>query len=208
MDTLLPTRKILQALYHIQSNAPHDNVDRFNIVYLLKMLYFADRYHLRHFGILASDDKYFAMKLGPVASLAYDMLKKSHYNMNSATVGCLCDVKELSEYEVEIEQQVDDELSDSVKEALCFVQREFGHYGWNDQSNISHCYPEWKKHEKELSCANPHNPRIPMNLQDFFDDPDDDMPFAAFNKSGDPFRDDKEFLALLRDDFNANNVSA
>jgi uncharacterized phage-associated protein len=200
MNKLPSARKILQALYYLQSNAPRDNNDRFNRVYLLKMLYFADRYHLRHFGNLASNDKYFAMALGPVASVAYNVLKKSSYNINSAETECLSDVKELSENDVEIEYQNDDELSKSFKNALDFTLKEFGYYGWKKQSDISHCYPEWKKHRSELT---PANPRIPMELQDFFDDPDDDACFLEFGKNYDPFKEDKEFLALLRDDLNA-----
>jgi hypothetical protein len=71
--------KILQALYYIQEKAPSSNQDRFNIVYLLKMIFFSDRYHLRHFGITATCDDYYAMmKLGPVASFTFDMLKRKY----------------------------------------------------------------------------------------------------------------------------------
>ena len=55
-------RKILQALYYIQKNTPETNESKTAPVFLLKMLYFADRYHFRHFGILVSGDEYFAMK--------------------------------------------------------------------------------------------------------------------------------------------------
>ena len=37
---------------------------------LLKMIYMVDRYHLRRFGRLISGDNYYAMKLGPVPSMA------------------------------------------------------------------------------------------------------------------------------------------
>jgi uncharacterized phage-associated protein len=199
MNKLPSVRKILQALYYIQSNAPSDNNDRFNKVYLLKMFYFADRYHLRHFGCLASRDTYFAMKLGPVASTAYNILKRDQCNINSAEVGCLQGVKEVSEHDVEIEFQGDDELSKSFKKALDFALKEFGHYSWSQQSDISHCYPEWKN----LYGANPSNLRTPMDLRDFFDDPDDNTCFSKFGKNCDPFKDDKEFLTLLREDLNA-----
>jgi uncharacterized phage-associated protein len=169
------------------------------------MLYFSDRYHLRHFGSLATDDTYLAMKLGPVASTASDILKRNYYNINSAETGYLNDIKELSENEVEIESQNTDELSESFKESLEFVLKEFGQYNWNKQSAISHCYPDWKKHKTRLSH---NNPSILMNLHDFFDDPDDETCFLTFGKTYDPFKEDKEFLALLKDDFNANAISA
>ena len=37
---------------------------------LLKMIYMADRYHLRRFGRLISGDTYYAMRLGPVPSIS------------------------------------------------------------------------------------------------------------------------------------------
>jgi len=203
MKKLPSVRKILQALYYIQSNAPPDNNDRFNRVYLLKMLYFADRYHLRHFGCLASGDTYFAMKLGPVASTTYDVLKKVSRNINSAFEDYLQILNELSETEVEIGFQNDDELSESFKDALDFALKEFGHYDWIKQSKISHCYPEWKKHE---TTAPNSNPNVLMDLHDFFDDPDDETCFSRFGKDHDPYKDDKEFLELLREDLNAISV--
>jgi uncharacterized phage-associated protein len=199
MKKLPSVRKILQALYYIQSNAPPDNEDRFNVVYLLKMFYFADRYHLRHFGNLASGDTYFAMKLGPVASTAYNVLKRDQCNINSAEIGCLHGVRELSEHDVKIESQGDDELSKSYKKALDFASKEFGYYTWNQLSRISHHYPEWKTVYNDSL----NNSRIYMNLQTFFDDPNDETCFSMFGKVCDPYKDDKEFLTLLREDLNA-----
>jgi uncharacterized phage-associated protein len=42
---------------------------------VLKLLYFADKIHLSRYGWLASGDDYVAMKFGPVASGAYNLLK-------------------------------------------------------------------------------------------------------------------------------------
>jgi len=184
--SLPPIRKISQALYYLQSKT--NNPDRFNKLYLLKMIYFADRYHLRHFECLATDDKYFAMKMGPVASCAYDILK------GSSSLKVIAK----NAYEVEIPPQDIDELSESFREALDFALKEFGHYNWTDLSNISHCYPEWKKHEIGLSDDELH---IPMNILDFFDDPDNDACFFTFGKTCDPFKEDKEFLNLLKEDY-------
>jgi len=198
-------RKILQALYYIQSKTPANNDSRYNIVYILKMIFLADRYHLRHYGLLATGDNYYAMKLGPVASTTYNILKKNPYNINSAEESYLTAIKELSENDVVIDAQNDDELSESVKNALDFALREFGDYSWGTLSNITHCYPEWKKHEIDLLST---YGRISMNIRDFFDDPKDDTCFASFNKGGDPFKDDKEFLALMKEDYDDNTIPA
>jgi len=192
------TRKLLQALYYIQSKTPSSNEDRFNKVYLLKMIYFADRYHLRHFGFLATKDKYYAMKLGPVASTTFDILKKNLEEYSS-------DVEEISENEVLVKEQGEDYLSESFKESLDFALKEFKNCGWQVLSDISHCYPEWKKHERELSSI---IKRADMNELDFFDDPEDEKYLAKFNKNADPFKEDKDFLALMKEDFNENSISS
>jgi uncharacterized phage-associated protein len=196
-------RKILQALYYIQNHAPTDNEDRFNIVYLLKMLYFSDRYHLRHYGGLASHDTYYAMQLGPVASFTYDILKKTGRNMTPTEIEQLSYVKELDEHSVEIEAQGSEDLSTSFKKAMDFTLKEFGQFRWSKQSSLSHCYPEWKKHAHLLTRA---NPRILMDIRDFFDDVNDDKQLSALGKNGDPFKEDKEFLVLLRDGIDADTV--
>jgi len=204
MKRPLSIRRILQALYYLQSKAPSDNQDRFTKVYLLKMLYFADRYHLRHFGCLATGDNYVAMKLGPVASVTFDMLKRVPNIKNSAGTDYLSAIKELSEHEVKIEPQKDDELTESFKRSLDFALKEFGHFNWIKQSKISHCYVEWKKHETSLSV----NLSIPMDTSDFFDDPEDETCFSEFKKAYDPFKDDKEYLRLRKESFGENAISS
>ena len=41
----------------------------------LKLVFFADRYHLRRYGRPVVRDKYKAMEYGPVASTAYDLIE-------------------------------------------------------------------------------------------------------------------------------------
>lgn len=177
-------KKILQILYKIQHDSPcKSNTD---IMYLLKILYFSDKYHLRHYGITASGDNYYAMGRGPVASLAFDILRDP------------CAVTLLSEYAVEIPPQYNDELSESVNEAIDFALRTFGEYNCWKLSDISHKYPEWKKHEKELKERK--NNRVQMDVKDFFDDPEDYNWLSKYKLSEDPFKEDKEFLQLLKED--------
>jgi len=178
---MVSTPRILQALYYIQSKAPADNSDRFHRTYFLKMIYFADRYHLRHYGFTATDDTYYAMKLGPVASATYDILKSVA-------------VKEISEHEVFIDRFGDDDLPESFKESLDFALLNFGSYGWAALSDITHFYPEWKKHESNIAQKR----RIAMDVRDFFDDPQD--------KKDDPFKEDRAFLESLREDFDADYI--
>jgi hypothetical protein len=196
--------KILQALYYIQEKAPSSNQDRFNIVYLLKMIFFSDRYHLRHFGITATCDDYYAMRLGPVASSTLDILKGNMFNLDCADAKYLSSIKEIDKNNVEIKQQEDDELSVSFKESIDFALKEFGDCDWGKLSVISHWYPEWKKHESELSGL---TKRVQMKEIDFFDDPDDSVCFADFGKENDPFKDDKGYLSLRKKHYDEYHIS-
>lgn len=189
--------RILQALYYIQSKAPSGNPDRFDILYLLKMIFFSDRYHLRNYGITATGDDYYAMKRGPVASATFDLLKGCYEKYSSAIQG-------IDEHDVQIKHQEKDELSKSFKEAMNFSLKEFGHFDCKKLSNISHCYPEWKKHEKKLSRI---AKRVRMNEMDFFENPDDSC-FIEFGKKCDPFKEkDEEFLALKKEHYHAYHTS-
>src|SRR2546430_14116429 len=64
-------RKSTQALnYFAHKAASGAPIRRLNKMKALKLLFFADRYHLRKYGRPVSDCAYFAMKHGPVASEA------------------------------------------------------------------------------------------------------------------------------------------
>lgn len=64
----LDQNKVLEAILFV---AQKQN----NLYMLLKALFYADKYHLKHYGNLISDDSYFAPEDGPAPSGAYDLLK-------------------------------------------------------------------------------------------------------------------------------------
>jgi hypothetical protein len=196
---MLSVRKILQALYYIQKNVPESNQYRFDIMYLLKIIYFADRYHIRHFGFFATGDVYYAMERGPVASATLDILsKKMPYSANSVELPLLDSVEKISEYEVCISKQGTDEISESFKEALDFSLKIFGAYSQFDLSGISHCYPEWHKREKLIKAG---SKREVMSQKDFFEEITNTQCLQKFDIKEDPFKEpDTEFLKALRDD--------
>ena len=195
-------RKILQALYYIQENVPKENRSRHDIMYLLKLIYFADRFHIRRFGFVVSGDKYYAMKNGPVASLTFDILKTNSMQINSAEAGLLSNIRILSEHEVEISAQADDELSESFREALDFSISTFGCFSQWELSNISHDYPEWGKLKEKLN----ENPSIPMGMKDFFENPKNFVNLNQYNINKDPYNEDEEFLAAMKADFCENSI--
>ncbi|MFZ5812203.1 MAG: Panacea domain-containing protein [Thermodesulfobacteriota bacterium] len=64
-------RKVLESLVWIASRRPGNGFH-----FILKVLFYADKYHLQQYGRPVTGDTYVKMSYGPVASLAYDMLKK------------------------------------------------------------------------------------------------------------------------------------
>ncbi|HPG39876.1 MAG TPA: Panacea domain-containing protein [bacterium] len=64
----LKAQKINEAILFIAPLAP-------NMYNILKILYFADKEHLAKYGKFITNDDHFALKEGPVPSLAYDLIK-------------------------------------------------------------------------------------------------------------------------------------
>ncbi len=187
-------RKVLQALYYMQSRA--DNSDKYSRMYLLKLLYFADRYHIRHFGMLASGDKYKAMQKGPVAYFTYNNMKGNARGINTTETVLLSDILELDENSISVVEQGCDELSESCIEALDFALKTYSRFSHSELSEITHDYPEWIN--KGLNED--------MNLMDFFENPKDLKFSKKYGITEDPFAEDEDFLQAMKDDFNATSV--
>lgn len=146
----------------------HKNGGKITKLHVLKLVFFADRYHLRKYGRLITNDQYLAMQFGPVASYVKETTeldslcgKERHY--------AGAHFKKINpEYTLEAIRLVDEDVfSDSDLEALEFAWTQFGdHLG--HLVNITHRYPEWKKHENTLKGQS----RVPMDLFDFLKDPD------------------------------------
>lgn len=140
---------------------------------LIKLVYLADRYHLRRYGRPMINDTYFAMQLGPVGSSVKDIAEFSDF----------LDYEELkyaSKYlarggqdnTVVSRLDVDmDIFSKSEVEALAFAYKEFGKYPAPVLVNIVHRYPEWHKFESALQSK--ETSREHMSYSDFFKDPSD-----------------------------------
>src|SRR5437870_12880806 len=70
-------RKSTQALNYFVRLSARDAPPPLNKMKALKLLFFADRYHLRKYGRPVTDCAYFAMKHGPVASEAKNVAEES-----------------------------------------------------------------------------------------------------------------------------------
>lgn len=192
-------RKILQILYYIQNSILAISPSKDAIMYFLKILFFADRYHLRNYGITLSGDFYYGMKNGPVASSTYDILHHKLPNtVNSAEGQLLNEIETSGEYTVYIKPQGDDELSQSVKEALDFSLSNFGRFSQFELSDITHEYPEWKKHK---DCLVNDVKRFDISFAEMFENPYNPEELKKFHISKDPFEEDEEFLSVMKETY-------
>lgn len=165
-------RKATQALnYFARLSASGSPLAEINKLKALKLLFFADRFHLRKYGRPVSDCAYFAMKNGPVASEAKSVAEESAHLPPQSRSYARRFVRRKGTYDVGSVAEVDMEVfSESDREALKFAWRTFGHYTKYELRDITHHYPEWKRHEKALD-GDTHK-RVPMSYEDFFAEPD------------------------------------
>lgn len=141
---------------------------------VIKLLWIADRYHLRKYARLVTGDDYFAMVNGPVASQTLNLLNKDTGHIGT---------RELSYSNTYLSSPVKNKistksptdkrfLSESDLEALNFAIDKFSSFSTTKLRDLSHKYPEYKKFEKALERNG--GGRIEMKTEDFFKEADND----------------------------------
>src|SRR4030067_1274787 len=135
----------------------------------LKLIFFADRYHLRKFGRPITNDEYYAMSYGPVAPSVKDIAEFSEFL--GETERQYADLFLAPEgHEVLSKAENDNKVfSNSDLESLEVAWEKFGRFSDFDLAKITHRYPEWKKHETAL--VEKKASRVKMRYEDFFEDP-------------------------------------
>jgi uncharacterized phage-associated protein len=141
----------------------------------IKLIYLADRYHIRKYGRPIVGDVYWAMKLGPVgsntlniANLSDGVLDKNSLKYAreyiSHSKGDLRKEEIISKKEVDLTvfSQTDIESFEAI----------FKEFGDQDQfelaKRITHQFPEWSKFEDEIEKG---KSRVRMSYLDFFLNP-------------------------------------
>jgi uncharacterized phage-associated protein len=136
----------------------------------LKLVYFADRYHLRRFGRPIIGDEYLAMNYGPVPSGTKDLAEMSDFlgqEEKSYANEFLHPIDRISfESKHPLNEQV---FSQSDRDALKWAWTKFGSKSPFALAELTHAYPEWKRPEGSLTAK--LESRVPMNYRDFLDDP-------------------------------------
>ena len=135
----------------------------------LKLIYFADKYHLRKYGRLITNDTYYAMANGPVASSVRDIAGLNTRLDSRVKEYAERYIRPVSKYTYESIADVDRDVD---IEALQFAFETFGHLTQFKLADMTHAYPEWKKHEQELDI----HLRANMDIKDFLEDPPRNTP--------------------------------
>ena len=158
-------RKTTQALnYFAGQSGGHINKMK-----ALKLLYFADRFHLRKYGRPITNDEYFAMNYGPVPSGAKDLAEGSDFRPDAEKAYAGRYLDPVAQHEFSSIAHPDLEVfSKTDLEALNFAWNQFGNLKEFELARLTHEYPEWKKHEVALMSES--TSRVKMNFSDFLDD--------------------------------------
>ncbi len=138
-----------------------DNLVISKLVFL-KLMFLADRYHVRMYGRLISNSRYMAMKYGPVASESKDVFE--FYGLPCSEMDYARRFLEpYSRYRVKSIRETQKEVfSPTDIEALTVSWRTY-----LDNPKIvdyTHRFPEWKMHSRELEGRKV----VPMDIDDFF----------------------------------------
>jgi uncharacterized phage-associated protein len=134
----------------------------------LKLVFFADRYHVRKYGRLLTNDSYMAMEHGPVPSKTKDIAESNNYLEDSIKNYSENFIDPINNLVLRSKSEVDEDVfSESDLEALNFAWNTFGHFDPYELRDITHNYPEWYKFKDKLTCGACYS----MNILDFLHDP-------------------------------------
>lgn len=160
-------RKATQALNFFALKAGRS----INKMKALKLVYFADRFHLRKYGRPVVGDEYLAMTYGPVASGTKDLAEMSDFlGEEEARYAKKFIQPSESGLAYSSVNELDEKVfSESDREALEYSWQKFGRIDKYRLAKLTHLYPEWKRHEAKLESNRVS--RVPMAYQDFLLDP-------------------------------------
>ncbi|MBI5464747.1 MAG: SocA family protein [Ignavibacteriales bacterium] len=156
---------------------------KYNQMALLKLAFFADRYHVRNYSRPVSMDEYYALKLGPIPSNLKDILDLQNYYPE--------DFFFPGDYKIELKSADIDtsQFSKSDIEAMKFSFEHFAALGARDEfflANLTHAYPEWDKYSLRFETSKLG--REDMDYADFLLNADVNHPDFRKLAFVDPFR--------------------
>lgn len=188
------TKKIIQALTYLAGKENDKVMDNMKAY---KLLWLADRYHLRQTGMTITGDAYYAMPFGIVPSDAKCVLEnektklknpKGYRDRYIANKGAH-QFMALAEADLQV-------FSESDQEALDKVYEVFGGMSAKELSRLSHRFPEWTFYSNLLADKEQKN-SYRIDLDHFFED----GPESEF------FCESREMLELTQELYHQYNRS-
>lgn len=159
-------RKATQALNFLAKAAGGS----INKMKALKLIFFADRYHLRKYGRPVIGDAYLAMNYGPVASNTKDLAEFTQFLGKEESSYAALFLRPEDRYSFSSQGEVDPlVVSTSDMEALQWSWDTFGGKDHFTLSEITHFYPEWSRHEASIEAG--RMSRVEMDYRDFLLNP-------------------------------------
>ncbi|MDP3770264.1 MAG: Panacea domain-containing protein [bacterium] len=164
---------------------------KINKMKAIKLIFLADRLHLRKYGRPIVGDMYWAMKLGPVGSLTKNIADLSSISEDALAYAkkYIKPVDEKKQTLVSLKQEDLSVFSKTDLECLEAVYDKFSDKDQFELAEITHKYPEWVKHKKELDGG---KKRVMMDYYDFF---------ASTQKEDDLFSQNKSDLEIAKESF-------
>lgn len=154
--------KVISSLLgRIASRVPSKCISKIDA---LKIVFLADRYHLRKYGRTITEDTYWAMDYGPVASETKRYIESVANGDETPPAFLSIKNDSFGHQEIKVVGPVDESyLSETDIEATDAALTKAA-----SRKNLvafTHLFPEWKKHESEL---NDRTKRLKMDFADFF----------------------------------------
>lgn len=188
------TRKIIQALTYLASKEEDKVMDDMKAY---KLLWLADRYHLRQTGRTITGDAYYAMPHGIVPSDTKCVLENAKTKMRNPKGYKERFISNKGSHKYMALCEADMKVfSDSDQEALDKVWDAFGNLDSKQLSELSHMFPEWTFYSDLLQDKEQKN-SYRVDLDHFFED----GPKIGF------FSESKELLNLTQELYHQYNRS-
>lgn len=154
-------KKIVQVINFFASSKDAGSISKLD---MLKLVFLADRYHMRKFGTMITKDTYWAMDLGPVPSITKKIAEHNFRGFEQVKAYSDNYLVTVDKDHVLSKRPFDkDEFSNSEIEALESALEVFEQEP--DIVKYTHRFPEWKKLQVELRKG---SKREKMDLMDFF----------------------------------------
>ena len=188
------TRKIIQALTYLASKEEDKVMDNMKAY---KLLWLADRYHLRQTGKTITGDAYYAMPYGIVPSDTKCVLENAKTKLRNPKGYKEQFIANKGPHEFMALTDADLQVfSDSDQEALDKVYEQFGGMDGMELSELSHQFPEWTFYSDLLNDREQKN-SYRIDLDHFFED----------GPQSDFFNESKEMLDLTQELYHQYNRS-